>query len=79
MPWPFLSSVAAHHGEAADPDLLEQIKNLLDHLLGVGPWTIVVGLGVVILLMPLSIVAFYLVQKRRHSSAGPRRPDRGET
>ncbi len=79
MPWPFFSSVAVHHGEAADPDLLERIKNLLDHLLGAGPWSIVAGLAVLILFMPLSIVALYLVQQRRHSSAGPRQPDRDDT
>ena len=79
MPWPFYSSVAAHHGEAVDPELMERIKDLMDHLLGTGPWAVVAGLGLLILLMPLSIVALYLVQQRRHSSAGPRQPDRDDT
>ena len=79
MLWSFYSSVAAHHGEAADPELMERIKDLMDSLLGTGPWAIVAGLSVLILLMPLSIVAFYLIQRRRHPGARPRRPDQDET
>jgi hypothetical protein len=49
----------------ADLNLLRWIKDQLDHLLGLGPWTVVTLLGLLLLLLPVSLVAFYLVQKRR--------------
>ncbi len=79
MPWSIFRSVTAHHSETPDPDLLEWIKGLVDHLLGGGPWTMVAGLGLLMLLMPLSVVVLYVVQQRRHSAADPRRPDQEET
>lgn len=68
-----LLTVLAHHGEAADPDLLEWIKGVLDHLVGAGPWVIVALMGVLILAIPAAIVLLYLVQQRRT------RPDRSQT
>ena len=67
----WLWSISAHHSEAVDPDLLEWIKDRLDHILNFGPWTIVAGLSVLIILMPVSIIAFYLVQQRRQSAVAP--------
>jgi hypothetical protein len=69
-----LGWVAAHQGEA-DPDLLAWIKAQLDHLLGMGPWTIVTLLGLLVLAIPIFIVVLYLTQRRR---AGPstRQPTR---
>ena len=78
MLWPFLWSIAAHHGEPADPDLVEWIKALLDHLLDMGPWFVVAGLGLLILLLPLSGVAIYLLQQRRHPGADPPTQERDE-
>ena len=78
MLWPILWSIAAHHGEPADPDLLEWIKARLDHLLDVGPWIIVAGLGLLILLIPLSIMAVYLLQQRRQSGVDPPAQEREE-
>ena len=60
-----LWSMARHHGEAADPDLLEWIKDRLDHLLGLGPWTVVAVVGLLVLLIPISVVVLYLVQRRQ--------------
>ncbi len=65
-------SVAAHHGEAADPTLLAWIKNRLDELFNLGPWTAVILLGVVIAAIPLSVVGFYLFHRRREA-----RPESG--
>ena len=62
----WLWSVALHHGEAADPDLLEWIKDLLDYVFNLGPWTVVAVLALIIMLIPISIVVFYLLQQRRH-------------
>ncbi|MSQ05918.1 MAG: hypothetical protein EXR54_03040 [Dehalococcoidia bacterium] len=59
-----LWAVMAHMGEA-DLNLLRWIKDQLDHLLGLGPWTVVALLGLLVLLMPVSLVAYYLAQRRR--------------
>ena len=77
-PWAIFQSVARHHSEPADPDLLEWIKGFLDHLFHLGPWTIVAVLALVILLMPVAIITVYLVQQRRQSGAntsGPKQKD----
>jgi len=64
MPPIVLGWVGSHHGEA-DPELLEWIKARLDQLWDMGPWTIVTLLGLLFLAIPLSIVVFYLTQRRR--------------
>ena len=71
--WAILLSVAGHHGEAADPDLLEWIKGFLDHAFDLGPWTVVAILGLLIVSIPLGISGFYLFQQRRsrHKSDAP--------
>ena len=69
-PWTLFRSVPLHHTEPADPDLLEWIKGFLDHLIHLGPWTIVAVLALLILLMPVAIISVYLIQQRRHSSTG---------
>ena len=63
--WAIVMSVAGHHGEAADPDLLEWIKGFLDHAFDLGPWTVVAVLGLLIVSIPVGISAFYLLQQRR--------------
>ena len=60
-----LWSIVAHHPDSADPDLLEWIKSRLDHLLHLGPWAVVALLGLILLLIPISVVTLYLVQRRR--------------
>lgn len=64
-PWAIVMSVSGHHGEAADPDLLEWIKGFLDHAFDLGPWTVVAILGLLIVSIPVGIFAFYLLQQRR--------------
>ena len=73
MPWKVLWSVASHHSEPADPDLLDWIKDFLDSFLGFGPWTVVVLLGLLIVAIPLGVMLFYLLQQRRHArgESGP--------
>ena len=77
-PWTFFLSVAAHHSEAADPELLEWIKGFLDHIIHLGPWTIVAVLALLILLIPVAIITVFLVQQRRHSGRAPTAPEREE-
>jgi uncharacterized membrane protein YcfT len=55
----------SHHGEAADPHLLKWIKDTLDHLLGVGPWEAILSLGLLIVMIPVIVVAVYVLQQRR--------------
>ena len=69
-----LGWVAAHQGEGADPDLLEWIKARLDQLFGMGPWTIVTLLGLLVVAIPLSIVVFYLTQRGRAGSPSRQPP-----
>ena len=77
-PWTVLRSIATHHSEPADPDLLEWIKGFLDHLFNLGPWTIVVVLALLIVLMPLAIIGVYLVQQRRQSGTRTTKPEQEE-
>ena len=59
-----LLSALAHHDEPADPTLLQWVKALLDHLFSPGPWPVVALLGLLIVLLPVGVVAFYLVNSR---------------
>jgi hypothetical protein len=68
MWWRILLSVASHHGEA-DPALLEWIKGVLDRLIGLGPWVVVILLGLLILMIPLGVIGFYLAQQRQTTKA----------
>ncbi len=77
-PWAILWSIAAHHSEPADPDLLEWIKGFLDHLFHLGPWTIVAVLALLIIFMPVAIITVYLVQQRRHSGTNSPTPEQEE-
>lgn len=63
----FLWSVLAHHGGPADPRLLEWIKHRLDQIFDLGPWTLVVILGLVLVAIPLAVITIYLTQRRRFS------------
>ena len=47
------------------PDLLESIKSRMDQLLHLDPWAVVALLGLIMLLIPVSVVTLYLVQRRR--------------
>ena len=65
MLWAILGSVVAHHGDAADPELLVWIKDRLDHILGLGPWAIVALAGSIIVALPIALVLLYVVQNRQ--------------
>ena len=67
----WLWSIATHHSEAVDPELLEWIKDRLDHILNLGPWTAVAALALIILLIPFSIIIFYVIQQRRQATSQP--------
>ena len=65
MIWATLLSIASHHNEPADPNLIQWIKDRLDQVLGLGPWTVVAIIGLFIFLMPVVFMAFYWRQQRR--------------
>ncbi len=68
MPWPTMLSVPGHHGEAADPELLAWIKQLLDHVLGSAEWVVVAIVGLALVAFPIGLILFYLTQQRRDRS-----------
>ncbi|MCI0868906.1 MAG: hypothetical protein J4O08_04255 [Chloroflexi bacterium] len=59
-------TIFAHHSEPGDPVLLGWIKDQIDAVLGFGPETIVIGLGLVVIAMPVAIMAVYLTQRAKH-------------
>ncbi len=68
MPWAMILSVPGHHGEAADPELLAWIKQLLDQVLGSAGWVVVVIVGLALVAFPIGLVLFYIAQLRRDRS-----------
>ncbi len=68
MPWGMILLVPGHHGEAADPELLAWIKQLLDHVLGSAVWVIAVIVGLALVAFPIGLVLFYITQLRRDRS-----------
>ena len=65
-----LGAIAAHHGEAADPILLAWIKEALDSLLGIGPWTVVVFLGLLIAVLPLVLATSHWLRNAHPNRRG---------
>lgn len=63
-------SVAAHHGEAADPDLMEWIMHRVDSLVGLGPAAAVIVLVAVIVLIPVGVLAMYALHRRKTEPTG---------
>ena len=68
MPWPIFLSVPGHHGEAANPELLGWIKQLLDQVLGSAGWVVVAIVGLALVAFPIGLVLFYITQLRRDRS-----------
>ena len=66
-----LLAALKHQGEGADPALLEWIKDTLDHLLGLGPWSVIISLALIIISLPLLIMVFYTLQLRKDASRNP--------
>ena len=77
MPWPVILSVPRHHGEAADPELLAWIKQLLDHVLGSAAWVIIAVVGLALVAFPVGLILFYLTQQRRDRVDSYRASDDG--
>jgi len=54
-----------HHGEAIDPTLAEWIRRKIDDVVGLGPATIAVVLGVVIVALPIALGVAAVRRQRR--------------
>lgn len=54
-----LLAVGRHHDEIPDAAFLEWLQGQLAHLIGLGPWTVVVLVGLLVVAMPLGLVVFY--------------------
>lgn len=63
-------SVAAHHGEPGDPDLLEWIMHRVDALVGLDAGLVVVILIAVIILIPLGVLGMYALHRRSTEPTG---------
>ena len=63
--------VEMHHSESVDPTLAEWINDLLHDLLGWGPWTFVVVLGVAIVAVPLWLIYTSLKNQRMLEDQDP--------
>ncbi len=64
-----LLAILAHHEEVADPAVLEKVKHQLDAILGLGGGASVALFGLILLLIPVSILAFYYHYRRRMAIA----------
>lgn len=54
-----------HQGDAADAELIHWLKDRMDEILGLGPWTMVGAMGAIVIAIPLAIGLFYYYQHRR--------------
>lgn len=61
----FLLSALAHHSEPGDPILLGWIKDQIDAVLGLGDLALVIILGAIVIVIPIGILAAYLMQRVR--------------
>jgi hypothetical protein len=67
-----ITAYLLHHSESIDPTLLDWIRHEIDALVGLGPVTIVLILGVLILAFPIAL----MLAARRQIAAAPRRSHR---
>ena len=65
---PFLRFVIAHSGDSADPEFLHWVKDRIDDIFGPAPWLVVGLITLLIVLVPVAIVVFYLIQRRRQNA-----------
>lgn len=54
-----LLAMGRHHDEIPDAAFLEWLQGQLAHLIGLGPWTVVVVVGALVVAMPLGLLVFY--------------------
>ena len=62
---PIFMPILLHHSEPADPTLLQWIRERIDAVLGVGPASIVLILGALIVAFPIALGVWVAIQRRR--------------
>ena len=65
---PLLAGLA-HHSEPGDPVLMGWIQDRIDAIFGLEAGAIVIVLGAVIVLIPVAIMALFVVQRARQGRA----------
>ena len=60
-----LLPILLHHSEPADPTLLQWIRERIDAVLGLGPASIVLILGALIVAFPVLLGAIVVIHRRR--------------
>ena len=55
-----------HHEALGDPTLLVWIKDIMDQVIGLDPFTLVVIFGAVMLGIPVAILTAYAFQRRHN-------------
>ena len=62
---PIFMPILLHPSEPADPTLLQWIRERIDAVLGVGPASIVLILGALIVAFPIALGVWVAIQRRR--------------
>ncbi len=57
--------ILLHQGDAADPELIHWLKDRMDEIFGVGPWTMVGATAGIVIAIPAAIGLLYLYQQRQ--------------
>lgn len=68
-----ITAYLLHHSESIDPTLLDWIRHEIDAVVGLGPVTIVLILGALIVAFPVALI----LAARRQIATVPRRKQRG--
>ena len=63
-----LLSVLLHHSEPGDPVLLDWIRHIFDNLIGLSPFASIIGLGLIIVSIPVGIMAVFMMQRAKFGS-----------
>lgn len=58
-------SILAHHSEAVDPTLVEWLRHKIDDVLGLDAITMVLLLGAVIVIFPVTLLTLVWFRRRR--------------
>jgi hypothetical protein len=66
---PPLLAGLAHNSEPGDSVLLDWILDSFDAAIGLEPEAVVIILGVFIMLIPISIIALFVIQRARQGKA----------
>ena len=64
----FPLGIFAHGGESGDPVLFEWIRHQIDAIFNLGPGVIVLGIGSIVVIIPIvMIIVFFVTQRGRQS------------